>query len=141
MKRYQDISTFFLRIALASGFLSAVASRLNLWGKYSSGWTGFLSYTAKVNSFAPSTLVPFIAILSTCIETALAILLLLGYKTRLAAAASSILTLVFALAMAYSFGIKEPLDYSVFVFSASGMLLATVSQYPWSIDKKINSKK
>ncbi len=31
MKTRQDIAVFLLRIALATGFLSAVASRLNLW--------------------------------------------------------------------------------------------------------------
>lgn len=36
-----DVSTLLLRLAIALGFLSAVASRLNLWGKKSSGWNGF----------------------------------------------------------------------------------------------------
>ena len=141
MKKYQDIVTVFLRVALALGFLSAVASRLGLWGNNSSGWSGFLSYAATVNSFAPPAIIPFIAMLSTGLETAFAVLLLLGYKTRLAAAGSSILTLLFGLAMTYSFGIKEPLDYSVFVFCASAMLLATLPHYRWSIDEKINYSK
>jgi putative oxidoreductase len=63
------ISTLFLRSALASGFLSAVASRLNLWGKQSSGWSNFLNYTAQVNSFAPKCLIRALAIASTILET------------------------------------------------------------------------
>jgi hypothetical protein len=51
MKVRQDIAVFLLRIALAAGFLSAVSSRLNLWGAQSSGWSKFVRYTAEVNSF------------------------------------------------------------------------------------------
>ena len=51
MKARQDIAVFLLRIALAVGFLSAVSSRLNLWGSKSSGWSEFVRYTAEVNSF------------------------------------------------------------------------------------------
>ena len=126
MKKYEGIATILMRIALATGFLSAVGSRLSLWGSHSSGWAGYLDYTKSVNSFAPGSL-----------ESGLAILLLIGYKTRWAALGASILTLLFALAMAYSFGLKEPLDYSVFAFSASAFLLSTVSDYPLSIDQKI----
>ncbi|MDV2447151.1 hypothetical protein CMU93_06500 [Elizabethkingia anophelis] len=53
MKARQDIAVFLLRIALAVGFLSAVFSRLNLWGVQSSGWSKFVRYTAEVNSFLP----------------------------------------------------------------------------------------
>jgi putative oxidoreductase len=135
MKKYQDIATLLLRFALAAGFLSAVASRLSLWGSHSSGWKNFLSYAGEVNSFAPAGIVPIIAIVSTSLETAFAILLLIGYKTRWVALGSSLLTLFFSLAMAYSFGIKEPLDYSVFAFSAAAFLLATMPHYCWSIDE------
>ncbi|WP_260394431.1 hypothetical protein [Elizabethkingia anophelis] len=51
MKARQDIAVFLLRIALAVGFLSAVSSRLNLWGVQSSGWSKFVRYTAEVILF------------------------------------------------------------------------------------------
>jgi putative oxidoreductase len=137
MKKYEGIATMLMRFALATGFLSAVGSRLSLWGSHSSGWAAYLDYTKSVNSFAPSSLIPSVAIMSTILETGLAILLLIGYKTRWAALGTSILTLLFALAMAYSFGLKEPLDYSVFAFSASAFLLSTMTDYPLSIDQKI----
>ena len=130
-----DISTLFLRFALASGFLSAVASRLSLWGKKSSGWSNFLDYTAQVNSFLPKSFIPTIAVTSTILETSLGILLLIGFKTNYAAFGAALLTLLFAFAMSYSFGIKEPLDYSVFAFSAGAFLLATMPHYKWSIDQ------
>lgn len=51
---------------------------------------------------------------------------------------SAILTLLFAIDMTYSFGIKEPLDYSVSAFSVSAFLLATFPNYKWSLDQFLN---
>ena len=130
-----DVSTLLLRLVLASGFLSAVASRLGLLGKKSSGWANFLDYTSQVNSFLPKSFIPTIAVTSTLLETGLGILLLIGFKTKYAGYGASFLTLLFAFAMTYSFGIKEPLDYSVFAFSAGAFLLATMPYFKWSIDQ------
>jgi putative oxidoreductase len=141
MKKHQDSAILLLRIALAIGFLSAVSSRLGLSGEHSSGWQNFVTYAEKVNSFAPKNSIPVIAILSTILETVLALMLLFGYKTRLAATGASILTFLFALAMTYSFGIKDPLDYSVFAFTAAAFLLATMPQYCWSIDELLLKNK
>ncbi len=139
MKKF-DVPSFFLRMALSAGFLSAVASRLSLWGNQSSGWEGFLEYAAEVNSFAPKTLVPAIAVASNILETCFGIMLLLGFKTRYAAYGAAILTLFFALAMTYSFGIKEPLDYSVLAFSAGSFMLATLPRFRWSMDELLSNK-
>jgi uncharacterized membrane protein YphA (DoxX/SURF4 family) len=130
-----DIATIFSRLTLASGFLSAVASRMSLLGKKSSGWNNFVEYAAQVNSFLPKRIIPAVAATSTLLETVLGIMLLVGFKTKYAAFGAAILTLLFALAMTYSFGIKEPLDYSVFAFSAGAFLLGTFSNYKWSIDE------
>lgn len=135
MENYQNIATLLLRFGLSFGFLSAVASRLSLLGAKSSGWKSFIEYTAQVNSFAPKSIIPSIAIASTVLETAIAIMLLIGFKTNYAALAAAILTLLFAIAMWYSFGVKEPLDYSVFAFSAGAFLLSTMPYYKWSIDQ------
>ncbi|MCC9070434.1 DoxX family protein [Flavobacterium sp. F-65] len=140
MKKHQDTAILLLRIALAIGFLSAVSSRLGLWGAHSSGWDNFVAYTEKVNSFAPQKSIPIIAILSTVLETTFALLLLIGYKTRLMATGAAILTTLFALAMTYSFGIKDPLDYSVFAFATAAFLLSTMPQYRWSIDQLLEKK-
>jgi putative oxidoreductase len=134
MNIQQNIASLVLRLALASGFLSAVASRLNLWGNQSSGWQNFLKYTEQVNSFVPENFIPPLAVTSTVLELLLGMLLLVGYKTRYVASYAAILTLLFALAMTFSFGIKEPLDYSVFVFSAAAYLLANFPTNKWSIN-------
>ncbi len=139
MKNYQPIATLLLRLGLSFGFLSAVASRLSLLGAKSSGWNSFLDYTAQVNSFAPKSIISSIAVASTVLETAIAIMLLIGFKTSYAAFGAAILTLLFAIAMSYSFGIKEPMDYSVFAFSAGAFLLATMPYYKWSIDQLLHN--
>jgi len=131
-------STVFLRLALASTFLSAVASRLNIWGKRASlsqAWSRFIDYTAEVNSFLPKNIIPPIALAATVLETGFALLLLFGYKTYYAALGAGVLLLLFGLAMTYSFGIKEPLDYSVFTASAGAFILASASPYKYSSDQ------
>jgi len=64
-----------------------------------------------------------------------------GFKTKWAAWASGTLTLIFAIAMAISFGIKEPLDYSVFVDSAAAFMLATNASPEWAIDGLISKRR
>jgi uncharacterized membrane protein YphA (DoxX/SURF4 family) len=139
MKVQQDIAVFVLRIALAAGFLSAVASRLNLWGIHSSGWKNFVRYTSEANSFFPQSWASSIAVASTFAECSAGILLLIGYQVRRAAWCSSVLTFLFAIAMSISFGIKEPLDYSVFVFSAGAFLLSTFSDYRWTLEQLLHT--
>jgi putative oxidoreductase len=139
MKKYNGLATVLMRFALATGFLSAVASRLGLWGSHSSGWSGFLEYTKSINTFVPASWIPFLGVLSTIFELSFAILLLIGYKIKWVALGTCILTLLFALAMTNAQGIKEPLDYSVFAFSASAFLLSTMDYYPLSLDQSMKS--
>ncbi|PKF74372.1 DoxX protein [Chryseobacterium sp. PMSZPI] len=138
MKTRQDIAIFLLRITLAGGFLSAIASRLNLWGSRSSGWKSFIHYTAETNSFLPQSFAPTIAVLSTIAELSIGILLLIGYKVSKTAFCASFLTFMFAVAMSISFGIKEPLDYSVFAFSAGAFLLSTFPTHQWTLEQFLN---
>lgn len=132
MTKYQNLAILLLRLATAVNFLSPVGSRLGWWGK---GWSSFLEYAAQVNSYAPAAAVPFLAVAATALEITLPLLLLVGYRTRWAALGAAGLTLTFALAMTYSFGVKEALDYSVFVDAASAFLLATMPRYRWSLDE------
>ena len=141
MKKYQDVIVFLLRVSLATGFLSAVASRLGLWGKQSSCWRSFITYTRQVVSFVPASAIPLVAVVSTVAETCLGLALLIGLKTSYAATGAGVLTLLFALSMAWSFGIKEPLDYSVFAFCAAAFLLSGMPYYRWSADQLINHLK
>lgn len=124
--RLERFGVLYARIALGGAFLSAVADRFGLWGKYG-GWGNFATftkYTAQVNSFMPSFLIPFLAWTATAAETSLGILLILGLWARWVSLAAALLLALFGTAMAISFGIKTPLDYSVFSASATALLLA-----------------
>jgi len=137
MTKYQDIAVLLLGVATSANFLSPVASRFGLWGDQSSGWKNFLIYAGQVNSFVPGKFVPILAIASTVLEIVIPLMLLIGFKVRLAATGAALLTFTFALTMAYSFGIKSPLDYGVFVDCTSAFLLAVMPSYRWSVDKKL----
>lgn len=125
-QRLERLAIIYARVALGVAFLSAVADRFGLWGKYG-GWGNFATftkYTAEVNSFMPSFTIPFLAWTATIAETALGIALILGLFMRWAALGTAILLALFGVAMAISLGVKSPMDYSVFSASAAALLLA-----------------
>jgi putative oxidoreductase len=135
-----NIAALFLRLALAATYISAYSSRINLFGNRPDGWESFLKYASEVNSWAPDSIKGFLAVTATVLEIGISVLLIAGLKTRTVAAASGTLTFLFAMAMTYSYGIKEPLDYGVFVNFTAAFLLATVPTYIWSLDQLIARK-
>lgn len=131
-------ASFFLRLSLAATYIAAYSGRLNLFGGHPDGWQRFLAYASAVNSYAPNAVKPFLATTATVLEIALSLLLIVGFKTKMAAVASGLLSFLFAVAMTYSFGIKEPLDAGVFVNFTAAFLLSTVPDYKWSADHYLN---
>jgi putative oxidoreductase len=123
-EKLERFGILYARIALGAAFLSAVASRLGLYGSHGSNFTNFLRYTAEVNSFMPAATIPYLAVAATIAETSLGILLILGLWPRWVALGAAVLLAMFGTAMAVSFGIKSPLDYSVFSASSGALLLA-----------------
>jgi uncharacterized membrane protein YphA (DoxX/SURF4 family) len=122
---WNRVACLYVRIALAAAFLSAVASRFGLWhGEGIRHFATFIQRTAEVNSFLPSWAIPSLAYLATAAETFFALALLIGIWPRWIALGSALLLAMFATAMAISFGIKDPLDYSVYSASAAAFLLA-----------------
>jgi uncharacterized membrane protein YphA (DoxX/SURF4 family) len=117
----------YARLALAAAFLSAVASRFGLWtgSSWAEAFARFVGYTAEVNAFMPAATIPGLAWAATVAEVTLGTALLVGYRVREAALGSAVLLAIFGTAMAFSFGPKSPLDYSVFSASAAALLLAS----------------
>jgi len=142
-----NLGQLWLRLAVASAFLSAVADRLGFWGNPGSinvswgDWEQFLIYSNKVNSFAPEFLLEFLAVSATVLEVILALLLLVGYKTKWSAYVSSILLTLFAVAMTISFGIKPTFTYAVWIGAASCLLLGSVKSYSYSMDDYLSKVK
>src|SRR5436305_5577897 len=129
-KRLSNTATVAMRMALAAGFLSAGADRVGLWGPIGTpGWSEggfarFLDYTATLLPFLPTTLVAVAGWAATVAETVLGVALLSGVRVRLAALASGVLLLTFAVAMTTALGPEAPLSYSVWTAAAGALLLA-----------------
>lgn len=114
----------YARVALGAAFLSAVAARFGWWfDRGPHPFAQFIRYTGEVNSFLPAATYPALAVAATIAETTLGVMLIAGVRVRWTAMASAILLAVFGAAMAISFGVKSPLDYSVFSASAGALLL------------------
>jgi putative oxidoreductase len=136
-----NLPSLFLRLAIGTAYLWFVSDRLGILGPNGSphvgwgDWPHFLQYARQVMSFLPVRMIPFFAILATIGEFSFGLLLVLGLFTRLAAIGSGLLSFLFAVSMAVSFGIESPLGYSVFTVSAASFLLAAIPFYKWSIDE------
>lgn len=142
----QKYVQLFVRIGVATAFLSAVADRFGVWGPAGSSnatwgnWGNFVEYSNSLNFFVPPAIGEFMAITATGLEIVFALLLLMGYKTRTISYASGSLLLLFALSMTISFGIKPTFDYSVWIGVGACFLLGTVKEYSFSLDSYFKNK-
>jgi thiosulfate dehydrogenase (quinone) large subunit len=133
-------ATIFLRLALAAGFLAAVTDRFGLWGPPDTtnvAWGDFrhfLTYAAILNPELPASWIPAVGVGVTIAESILTIALLIGFRTRTFALLSGLMLLAFAVGMTVGTGIKSALNASVFSASAGAFLLATMREYPFSLD-------
>jgi putative oxidoreductase len=140
MKNSFKIPQLFLRIALGIGFLVTVSDRLGILGPFGTknvewgNWDNFIDYTGTLMPFLDRPVVNIMGGVATLTEATIGILLILGFKTRIAAIGSSVLTFVFALSMTLFLGIKAPINFAVFPVCAASLLLVTIPVYEWSID-------
>ena len=130
----KNTAILITRYALAITFLSAVADRFGLWGAPGSpnvawgSYANFLDYTALLTPWAPKDLVPVLGGIATFLEVVFAVGLIIGFRLKETALSSAVLLLTFALSMAFTIGIKAPLDYSVFSAFAATFLLFSISK-------------
>ncbi len=128
------IEKIALSLALAASYISAVMDRFGIWGPPGEpgvvwgNYENFLNYTKYLNSWAPDSLIPFLASSATFLEILLAIVLILGVKRMQIAYASAILLSLFAIAMITTDGLKGVLDYSVFTAMTASLLLAKLEK-------------
>ncbi len=143
---FAKFSSAFLRLALGISFLSAVADRFGIWGVYGQrnvawgNYARFVDYTAKLDWFLPAAMIPTVALIATAAEALFGLLLVLGWKTRITAFLSGVLLTAFALAMTVALGAKAPLNFSVFSAAGGAFLLATSSEFPFSLDNLLRSR-
>lgn len=124
--RAERYAIIFLRVMLGVAFLNGIASRFGLYGKNVGygNFANFVKYTGEVNSFMPASTIPFLAWAATTAELGFGLALAFGIWVREAAYGSAILLAFFGIAMAISFGIVSPLDYSVFSACAGALVVA-----------------
>ncbi len=140
----QNIIKLFLRLALAGGFLSAVADRFGMYSPANStwgNWDSFLEFTQMINPWFPESIIPTLGAVATAAEVIFALFLIIGFKTELFAKLSGYLLLVFALSMTFSLGIKSAFDYSVFAATAGAFALSVMSNKYLEVDNLISNRK
>jgi len=76
----------------------------------------------------PSWSIPYLANAATVAELSFGLMLVLGLWVRWAAYGSAALLALFGIAMAISFGIVSPLDYSVFSACAGALVVAVYEE-------------
>ena len=127
------LACWFVRIALAIAFLSAVADRFGLWGPPGAkdvAWGDieqYESFVGVLNWFLPAAAISPLGWIVTLLEIGIAIGLLIGWQLRWFALAAGVLLTLFAVAMVGALGPKQPLDFSVFSAASAGFLLYAVT--------------
>jgi hypothetical protein len=132
-ERVTQISKIFVRFALGSAFLSAIADRFGVYGPPGSkfvgfgDWSHFVKFVAVLNWFLPKGFILTVAILETVIELSLGVALLLGIYQRQVALSSAALLMSFALTMSIALRVNVALSYSVFSAAGAALLLGTAT--------------
>ena len=135
-----DLLSLGSRAALGVSFLLSVSDRLGFYGNPGErgvSWgtfERFLGYVAKVNAVAPAWMIPFLGTAATVLELLFGVTLVLGLALRWAAFGSAGLLFLFGSAMAISFGIKSPFDYSVFAAMCCALFLGLAGSNRWTVD-------
>ena len=114
--------------------MGAIWSKERILGNFAH----FVKYTRAVTSLFPSSSTVSFAWAATVAETLFGILLIVGFKTRMASVLSGLLLLLFAIGMVTGLGIKKPFDYSVFSVAAAAFLLALWEPDRFTFDKLLN---
>lgn len=135
---YEKLIRLFLRLAIAAGFLSAVADRFGWWDYHLAwgSWDKFTEYTGTLLPWAPDWLIRFSAYTATATEIVFALFLLIGWKVNLFAKLSGLLMLCFSLAMWTSTGIKTVFDASVLAAAGAAFALAALRTGPLEFGKR-----
>ena len=142
--KFANYATLLLRMGLGIGFLSAVADRFGLWGGFGQpnvewgNFSRFLEYTHTLNWYLPDGMTLPLGVIATGAEILFGLLLVIGWRTRVAALLSALLLLTFGVSMTIALGIKAPLNYAVLTGIGGALLLATCERLPFSVDELLS---
>ena len=144
--KFAGYASLLLRIGLGAGFLSAVADRLGLWGAFGQpnvewgNFSRFLEYTHTLNWYLPAGMILPLGIIATGAEILFGLLLVVGWRTRVAALLSGLLLLTFGVSMTLALGIKAPLNFAVLTGIGGALLLASRESFPFSVDELLSRR-
>ena len=144
--KFAGYATLLLRLGLGVGFLSAVADRLGLWGAFGQpnvewgNFSRFLEYTHTLNWYLPAGMILPLGIIATGAEILFGLLLVVGWRTRVAALLSGLLLLTFGVSMTLALGIKAPLNFAVLTGIGGALLLASCNNFPFSVDELLSHR-
>jgi uncharacterized membrane protein YphA (DoxX/SURF4 family) len=131
---FRRFAILLTRFGLASAYLSAVADRFGAWGRHGAPnvtWGDFQHFVAQVTTLFPwasKSVALVLAWLSTVLESALGLGLLIGLRTKTLAIGSACLLIVFGLSMTFSAGgIHAAFASSVVSAAGASLLLAYVA--------------
>ena len=119
------------RFGLSAGYLSSVADRFGAWGRPGTpgvAWGDFQRFITHIETMplTPPGSAPFLAWLTTVLEAAFGLSLLVGLRTRTMGFGSGCLLLVFAvMLLSSSAGFHGVFTSSVLSAAGASMLLAT----------------
>lgn len=140
LRAVQGWTPILLRLALGVAFLSAVCDRFGVFGPPGTrnvawgNFARFTQYTAQLNPWAPTDLVPVLAWAATGAEIVFGLALIAGLFTEAVAFASGALLLLFAAGMTVGTGFKSALDASVISAAAAAFALSLLGPGAWSVD-------
>lgn len=140
MQKYLPYAVLLLRLALAVTFLATIADKMGYWGKPGTNsviWGNWDNYTDAVSRllfFLPAGFSGKLAIAFTLLEIIVALMLLFGLKVRWAAIGTAVYTLLLAVLITLSLGLKELLNQSVLVTAAAALLLACCPIYKFTLN-------
>ncbi|MCA8993623.1 MAG: hypothetical protein KDA69_02655 [Planctomycetaceae bacterium] len=81
---------------------------------------------ALLNWYLPAVLISPVGWIATILEIVIAVGLLIGWQLRWFALGAAVLLTLFGTTMLVAFGLKPPLDYSVFSAASAAFLLFVV---------------
>jgi uncharacterized membrane protein YphA (DoxX/SURF4 family) len=132
--RFRFFAVLLTRFGLAATYLSGVADRFGAWGRHGTSnvsWGDFQHYVARVQAILPhmpATLALVLAWVSTVLDSAFGLGLLIGLRTRTMAFGSGVLMIVYALATAVSpGGLHAMFAYGLLGLAGASMLLAVIA--------------
>jgi len=129
----RSLVALFLRVVLAFGLLAAVGARFGLFDA-PAAFDSFAFWTTRLFGLAPQAIVPVMRWIVPVLELVLALLLLVGVRTRLAALVTGILFVAVAAAMSIHAGWTAPFHAAVLTTAAAAFALQAIGAGRVSLD-------